>query len=135
MVSFSTEAVGSAFELKRSRYAIALQLILFLVMIWGLFQLLHITVWFLIVCIGLGMWFLSSRRSQVMRLEWLDQDEWSIQYSNSKKIVRAKVIQMIDHHLYVVVYFAEKSIKPMVIWQDQISKKDWKLLKIRVNLF
>lgn len=126
--------VNESYALKHSRIATVFQLICFLIMNSLLFVLISFWLWlisFLLMCL---VWSIYRNKINVQKIEQLEYDEWSIQYRNQSKIQRAILTNTIDHYFYVVLYFERDKPKNIVIWKDQLDKKSWKKLLIRVNL-
>ena len=126
--------VNESYALKHSRIATVFQLICFLIMNSLLFVLISFWLWlisFLLMCL---VWSIYRNKINVQKIEQLEYDEWSIQYRNQSKIQRAILTNTIDHYFYVVLYFERDKPKNIVIWKDQLDKKAWKKLLIRVNL-
>ncbi|MBU3847753.1 MAG: hypothetical protein H9855_12430 [Candidatus Acinetobacter avistercoris] len=99
-----------------------------------LFVLISFWLWlisFLLMCL---VWSIYRNKINVQKIEQLEYDEWSIQYRNQSKIQRAILTNTIDHYFYVVLYFERDKPKNIVIWKDQLDKKAWKKLLIRINL-
>lgn len=126
--------VNESYALKHSRIATVFQLICFLIMNSLLFVLISFWLWlisFLLMCL---VWSIYRNKINVQKIEQLEYDEWSIQYRNQSKIQRAILTNTIDHYFYVVLYFERDKPKNIVIWKDQLDKKAWKKLLIRINL-
>jgi len=84
-----------------------------------------------------GEYFRQS--SSIYKLEQLDYEQWSVQYlqknmSPKSTIQQVKIEKLIDHIFYISIYFQDKKIKPLIIWQDQLPKDQWKSLKVRAKL-
>ena len=123
-----------AFHLKRSRIVIVFQSVFFALMMFGLFQLLHPILCIVVLLVGCVVWGIHFRQPYVEHLEQLDHAEWSLKMSISTQIQRRQIVKMLDHHFYIIVYFSDSKLKPLVIWQDQMPLNSWKMLKTRVNL-
>lgn len=123
--------VHKKFELKRSRLKIAFQLMIFLIIILLLFRVLNIIFIGLSILILTVVFFLFNRQKDAVYLAEIDNNEWSLQFSAQNKIERFKIKRMLDHQLYVVIEPENKRSKNIVIWCDQLSKKQWKALKIQ----
>ena len=123
-----------AFHLKRSRIVIVFQSVFFALMMFGLFQLLHPILCIVVLLVGCVVWGIHFRQPYVEHLEQLDHAEWSFKISSSTQIQRSQVTGMFDHQFYVILYFSNQKLKPLVIWQDQLPLISWKMLKTRVNL-
>ncbi|WP_143222553.1 hypothetical protein [Acinetobacter sp. ANC 4648] len=79
-------------------------------------------------------YFIFMQQDQIEQLEQLDHSEWTLRFKKSQELQRVKMDKMIDHHFYIVVYFQSKTLKPMIIWKDQLSQLSWKSLKMQVKL-
>ena len=122
------------YQIKPSRIALGFQLLFLTVMFIVLYSI--ITVWISVLLLLLACFSLKifRMRPQVRSLEYFDLDHWTLEYENSNQIHHVQIQQMIDHRFYIAVYFAEKNNKNLIIWQDQLSKIQWKSLKSRVKL-
>ena len=123
--------IHQCYLLKPSRFALGFQILCLIIIL--LFTYLSLNIWMWMVCIvaaliSLKLFNMQPKADQVEQLEY---DIWSIRYSSSRKIQQVKIIQFIDHHFYIAVHFENKKIKPLIIWQDQVSKNQWKSLKNR----
>lgn len=126
--------VNESYALKHSRIATVFQLICFLIMNSLLFVLISFWLWLISFLLMGLVWSIYRNKVNVQKIEQLEYDEWSIQYRNQSKIQRAILTNTIDHYFYVVLYFERDKPKNIVIWKDQLDKKAWKKLLIRVNL-
>ena len=123
------------FELKFSRFEKLLQFILGLLILSLLFSLLSLWMWLLSALLILTAWFFFLKRAQLRRFEYLDDQQWSFCFDDDSVVIqRRKISRMIDHHVYIVLYFAETSQSPCVIWWDQLPELHWKNLKMLVKL-
>ena len=134
MANASALASYNAFYLKRSRMMIVFQAVFFVLIMLGLFQVLHPILGIILLLVGCLLWWMHFRQPYVEHLEQLDHAEWSFKMSNSTQIQRGQIAKMLDHHFYIIVYFSDQRLKPLVIWQDQMPLNVWKMLKTRVNL-
>ena len=66
------------------------------------------------------------------QLEHLEHDTWVI-LQPDHSTVYAELKNIIDHRLYIVLFFERQS--PICIWYDQLSKRQWQRLKILAQLF
>ena len=134
------------FQLKPSVIAIVFQLMIALLIVWLLLQVLSL--WLSIICIIIVAWtyikFVRARR--ILALDQLDDREWSISYlvprvvsqqikstARQIEIQRVQLRQVIDHQIYIVMEF-QQAFKPVVIWCDQVSKAEWKALKVLAKM-
>lgn len=122
------------YQFKPSRIALGFQLLCLTIIFIVLYSI--ITVWIGVLLLLLACFSLKIFRMcpQVRSLEHFDLDQWTLQYEDSNQIHHVQIQQMIDHRFYIAVYFAEKNNKSLIIWQDQVSKIQWKSLKSRVKL-
>ncbi|MCD0188884.1 hypothetical protein K1T76_11345 [Acinetobacter sp. PW68] len=135
------------FQLKPSLIAIVFQLMIALLIVWLLLQML--TPWLSVICIVIIGWtyFKFVRANRILGLDQLDDREWSISYlvprvvsqqikstARQTEIQRVELHQVIDHQIYIVLEF-QQAVKPVVIWCDQVSKTQWKALKVLAKMF
>ncbi len=122
------------YQFKPSRIPLGFQLLCLTIIFIVLYSI--ITVWISILLLLLACFSLKKfrMRPQIRSLEHFDLDQWTLQYENSNQIHHVQIQQMIDHRFYIAVYFCEKNNKSLIIWQDQVSKIQWKSLKSRVKL-
>ena len=134
------------FQLKPSVIAIVFQLMIALLIVWLLLQVLSL--WLSIICIIIVAWtyFKFVRARRILGLDQLDDREWSISYlvprvpsqhlkstARQTEIQRVELRQVIDHQIYIVLEF-QQAFKPVVIWCDQVSKPEWKALKVLAKM-
>ena len=134
------------FQLKPSVIAIVFQLMIALLIVWLLLQVLK--PWLSVVCIVIMGWtyFKFVRANRIVGLDQLDDREWSISYfvprvasqqikstARQTEIQRVQLRQVIDHQIYIVMEF-QQAFKPLVIWCDQVSKAEWKALKVLAKM-
>ena len=134
------------FQLKPSVIAIVLQLMIALLIVWLLLQVLSL--WLSIICIIIVAWtyFKFVRARRILGLDQLDDREWSISYlvprvasqhlkstARQTEIQRVELHQVIDHQIYIVLEF-QQAFKSVVIWCDQVSKPQWKALKVLAKM-
>ncbi|RPE29766.1 hypothetical protein EC846_2346 [Acinetobacter sp. BIGb0102] len=123
------------FELQYSRFSIALQLFILLLIVILTYSLLSLALW-LSSCLLLALsWFLFLKQPRLKRFEHLDQQEWSFEfYDSSLPIQCRKIEKIIDHQAYIVLYFSDPEHKNFIIWWDQLSLLQWKNLKLHAKL-
>lgn len=123
------------FELQYSRFSIALQLFILLLIVSLTYSLLSLVLW-LSSCLLLALsWFLFLKQPRLKRFEYLDQQEWSFEfYDSSLPIQCRKIEKIIDHQAYIVLYFSDPEHKNFIIWWDQLSLLQWKNLKLHAKL-
>ena len=134
------------FQLKPSIIAIVFQLMIALLIVWLLLQVLSL--WLSVVCIAIVTWtyFKFVRARRIVGLDQLDDREWSISYlvpriasqyikstARQTETQRVQLRQVIDHQIYIVMEF-QQAFKPLVIWCDQVSKAEWKALKVLAKM-
>ncbi|GJC31637.1 hypothetical protein KAM398_05260 [Acinetobacter sp. KAM398] len=108
-----------------------------------------LTPWLSVICIVIIGWtyFKFVRANRIVGLDQLDDREWSISYlvprvvsqqikstARQTEIQRVELHQVIDHQIYIVLEF-QQAVKPVVIWCDQVSKTQWKALKVLAKMF
>ncbi|WP_407304844.1 hypothetical protein [Acinetobacter sp.] len=118
-----------SFQLKRSRLAFVFQLSIFTLLIVLLQQLLSPWLWLIVVLLGVIAYVYGLKVPQPMCFEHLDAREWSLSSTKSSSIKRVSISHIIDHKLYIVVYFQHFQEKPLLIWIDQLPLQQWKALK------
>lgn len=122
------------YELKPSRIALGFQLFCLAVILIVLFSQLNIWLCMVLAVVALFALNVFKSQKQVQYLQYLDQGHWSLQYLNNGLIERVSIKQMFDHSFYVVIHFDQKNVRNLIIWQDQLSEKQWKSIKSRVKL-
>ncbi|MQW92478.1 hypothetical protein GFH30_11160 [Acinetobacter wanghuae] len=121
------------FKLKRSWFALAFQLLIFVLLMFVLYQVLALVLWVVCAVAGLVVYRLFYRKSpQIDQFEHLDGREWSITLQQHTQ--RVMVSHVIDHQVYVVVYFQHAKVRPLLIWCDQLPMHQWKALKVLTKL-
>jgi len=125
--------VNHQFQLKRSLLALLFQLgmLLLIGIIW--FQLFPFYIFLIAIFLAIIAYLAFLRRSKMRSLAYLDQDLWSIQWHNHSKIEHVQLYRVIDHHIYIVLYFKQNRIS-QIIWRDQVSLNQWKQLKVMAKL-
>ncbi|WP_228731771.1 MULTISPECIES: hypothetical protein [Acinetobacter] len=125
--------VNHQFQLKRSLLALLFQLgmLLMIGIIW--FQLFPFYIFLIAIFLAMIAYLAFLRRSKMRSLAYLDQDLWSIQWHNHSKIEHVQLYRVIDHHIYIVLYFKQNR-NSQVIWRDQVSLNQWKQLKVMAKL-
>lgn len=118
-----------AFQLKRSRLAFVFQLTIFTVVIVLLQQLLPVWLWLLCTLLGVLAYVYGLKAPEPISLEHLDAREWSLSHAKTERVQRVSMSHMIDHQLYIVVYFQHFQARPVLIWMDQLPFQQWKALK------
>ncbi len=122
------------FQLKRSRLAYIFQLSIFALLVVLLQQLLPTWLWLLCIVLGVLTYICGLKAPQPFYFEHLHAREWSLSHSKAEQVKRVSISHLIDHQLYIVVYFQHVQEKPLLIWVDQLPFKQWKELKKLVKL-
>ncbi len=120
------------FQLQRSYLALVLPLLLCSVIIAVLAMTLSL--WLLCVAVlGLVLSYLYFYyQDRIIQLEYLDQQDWTLT-SQKQKVHRDQIKKIIDHGLYIIIFFEQHP--PLAIWCDQLDWSDWKRLKILAKLY
>lgn len=123
-----------SFRLKRSRLALVFQLSIFMLLM--VLLLKSLSPWLCGLCMILGgaAYIYGFKSPQPIFFEHLDAREWSLSHFKSKHVQRVSIRHMIDHQLYIVIYFQHVKDKPLLIWVDQLPLKQWKALKTLAKL-
>lgn len=122
------------YVLKYSRLATVFQLVFIVIIGCSLWMILRPLWWGISLSALLLIWYLFRQQRALQQLARLDQDQWSLQWQGKSQIQRVTLTKMVQHHFYIVLYFAEKSQKPIVIWRDQFAITTWKRLLMQVHL-
>lgn len=123
------------FELQYSRFSIVLQLLSFLGISFLSYLLLKPLFFFISVLFMCGAWALFFKQYQIKKIENLEKNLWSVEFSDPNlDIQQREIVKIIDHHCYIVIHFSDPQHKNLVIWWDQLSYFHWKNLKILVKL-
>ncbi|WP_269914529.1 hypothetical protein [Acinetobacter sp. HY1485] len=120
------------FELQPSRYALYAPLN-------GLgciLVLLYITVkplcfFILAVSLLLSFWFFWKTKRQIIAIAEFEKNIWTVVYSDCKK-EKFNITYTVNHRLYIIFHTTSHNV---IIWQDQLSKKDWKKLVLFTKLY
>ncbi|WP_086202300.1 hypothetical protein [Acinetobacter silvestris] len=126
--------IHRCYKLKPSRLSVLFQFFLLMIILIGLYQVVTGMVLVCALVIAVVAYFVFIQRDQIEQLEQLDHSEWTISFQKSQAKQTVYIDKMIDHHIYIVIYFQSKNLKPMIIWYDQLSQLSWKSLKMRVEL-
>ncbi|QER38560.1 hypothetical protein F2A31_02095 [Acinetobacter suaedae] len=127
--------VSRVFVLKRSRFAFAFQLFVFISLTGLLYSLLPWFLWLISLLSMLIAWFQLLKQPQLKHFEYLDDQFCSFSFSDElEEVQQRKIRKMIDHQCYIVICFYESQCRPCVIWWDQLSILQWKKLKKWVKL-
>ncbi|OTG81301.1 hypothetical protein B9T33_06445 [Acinetobacter sp. ANC 5054] len=122
------------FKLKRSVMSHAFQFFIFAVLMTLLYQVVSPMIWGIFFGLGLVVYLLFFRRVlHVSSLEYLDGQDWSL-HRLHQPVQRVQISHIFDHQLYIVVYFMHARAKPVIIWRDQLSLKQWKSLKVLAKM-
>lgn len=121
------------FKLKRSWFALAFQLLIFVLIMFVLYQLLSVILWLICAIAGLVIYHLFYQKTpKIDQFEHLSGREWSL--SIGSRTERVHVSHVIDHQVYIVVYFQHAKVRPLLIWCDQLPLKQWKSMKTLTQL-
>lgn len=126
--------IHQCYELKPSRFALGFQLFFLIVIFVLLLSQLNIGWCALLLLMALVALKVMRGQANVQCLEYLDQQDWTLKFNHSPSIQHVKIKQMFDHSFYIVIHFQEKNVKNLIIWHDQLSRKQWKSMKIRSKL-
>lgn len=128
-------SVYHEFHLQPSRLKWVIHIVAWLILQILLYQLLISQWYFIAVLISIiCSVFFIYKQPNIIYLGHLDEDEWTlVEQSKQKNIThRVNIVNMIDHLLYIVVFFDDDTeYSSIVIWQDQLSPTAWKALKTR----
>ncbi|EPR82414.1 hypothetical protein [Acinetobacter junii] len=73
----------------------------------------------------------ALNKPKINQIEYLCDDDWSIRFDGVEpNIEQGKLLKIVDHHLYIVLHFSNIESKTCVIWWDQLSLNQWKMLKL-----
>ncbi|TCM70821.1 hypothetical protein EC844_10194 [Acinetobacter calcoaceticus] len=122
------------YELKPSQIALGFRLSCLVLILYCSLQLLSATALILLSIVLLISALHFLKKPQVRVLSQLEGDEWSVQFRHQKSIQRVKIKKLLDHQLYIVVYFYNNQAAPLLIWPDQMDRKSWKSLVVRCKL-
>ena len=123
------------FQLQASRFALVLQLFIFVLILGLLYQSLTLGVWLVSLLIMIIAWFRLFKQPRIQQFEYLDDQDWSFSFqANHPFIQRRKISKIIDHQCYIVIYFLDIQHQPCIIWWDQLPLSQWKNLKSWVKL-
>lgn len=128
-------SVYHEFHLQPSRLKWVIHIVAWLILQILLYQLLISQWYFIAVLISvICSVFFIYQQPNIIYLGHLDEDEWTlVEQSKQKNIThRVNIVNMIDHLLYIVVFFDDDTeYSSIVIWQDQVPANTWKALKTR----
>ncbi|AOA57289.1 hypothetical protein [Acinetobacter larvae] len=122
------------YQLKPSRVAV--------IVVWGmmaclagLFYYLLDGMLMLLCCVALLLIYWQFNKSnKVIALQALDDNLWVLQYQAVSQPRQVHILKWLDHQAYIVLYFQEAKLAPLIIWYDQVSYQQWKNLKVCANL-
>lgn len=123
-----------AFLLKPSVLALVFQAMIFILIAALLFQLLALWLWAIAMIVAIASYAFCIRRPPSVHFQHLDEREWTVTQAQQQQVKHVQISHVIDHHLYIVVYFQYFQEKPLLIWCDQVSWKEWKRLKTLAKL-
>ena len=125
---------NTAYYLKRSRAAIVFQIGLLLLIQCLVSVLLPVWLAGLTLIILLVSFWIQLKRSTLDYFQAFSIDEWSIR-STDQVVQHIRLTRVVDHHFYIVLYFQQQTACSHVIWYDQLTRKDWKKLKLLAKMF
>ncbi|WP_111895268.1 hypothetical protein [Acinetobacter sp. MB5] len=123
-----------SFQLKPSKIAWFFQFGCYLAFVLLSYSILQ---WYLsLVIAGLGLvtWYVFAHKPKMIALAQLGHDLWSVQYQQVNQIQQLALKQLVDHHVYIVLYWQEEKA-PCVVWIDQLDLHAWKQLKVLARLY
>ena len=118
-----------AFIVKRSYLAVMFHFLIFVVLMVVLYKLLTVWLWAICLLIAVVAYVMCMRFPPMLLLQHLHEREWTLKSSKDEKVKQVQISHVIDHRLYIVIYFQHFQEKPLLIWCDQVAWKDWKRLK------
>lgn len=71
-------------------------------------------------------------QDRIVQVEYLGDQQWTL-LNHRQKIHTDQIKKIIDHALYIVIFF--EAHPPLVIWSDQMRLSDWKKLKVLAKLY
>ena len=126
--------VNRSFNLRPSRLAIVFQVSILLIIAALLYVLLPLTIWLICCVIALSAYLWCLRLPPAKRLEYLADRDWTLSCLGLEAVKHVQISHVVDHQVYMVVYFQHFKEKPLLIWCDQVSWKEWKHLKMLAKL-
>ncbi len=123
-----------SFDFKRSRMSIALQLFLGLLISYCCYQTLNIWLFLSALLFASIAYLIFLKLPFAQHFEHLDQQDWTLKYAEQEQPARVQIEKILDHQLYILIYFSEKKQRPLLVWQDQVSSLQWKSLKTWAKL-
>lgn len=118
--------------LDKSNYKIILHLIIFIMIVLFTFFSLNFFYWVFITFLLAISWKISSfshlNSSKIKAVAYFDEKIWTIKFIDDS-IKRYEYEKIVNHRVYIIIFF-KKPYKPILIWQDQVSKKSWKKLTV-----
>lgn len=122
------------FQLKPSCLAYVFQLSIYAILMFVLYQLLPLWLWLIALVAGFILYLFFLRGPQHFQLQYLDGRDWSLSHKTQSDVQRVQISHIIDHRAYIVIYFQHFRAKPMLVWCDQLSLRQWKALKILTKM-
>lgn len=123
-----------SFQLKRSRLAMVFQLSILGLLGLVLQQTLPMGFGLLAWLLGFIIYGIALKAPQALYFEHLEAQQWSLLYTGTDRLQRVSIDHMVDHQLYIVVHFQNTEVKSLLIWNDQLSRTQWKALKKLAHL-
>lgn len=122
--------VNRSFNLRPSRLAIVFQLSILSIITALLYLLLPLWAWFICCLVAVLSYLWCLRLPPAMQLEYLADRDWTLSCLGLDVVKHVQISHVIDHQVYMVVYFQHFQEKPLLIWCDQVSWQEWKHLKL-----
>lgn len=122
------------FQLKTSRLAYVFQLSIYAILMLVLYQLLPLAMWLISLIAGFVLYLFFLRGPQHHKLQHLDGRDWSLTLKAQADVQRVQISHIVDHRLYIVIYFQHFRAKPMLVWCDQLPLIQWKALKVLTRM-
>lgn len=124
-----------SFHLQSSRMANIMHGLGFIIISSILYMLLIFWLWLGCIFVMLISYFyFRLQQEQISQFEYLADDEWSLYDLHQEHVTRVKIKKIIDHQFYIVIYFQHRQPN-LLIWQDQLSRIEWKSLKVLAKLY
>ena len=120
------------FELQPSRYALYVPLsglCCILVLLYITTKFLYFSI--LGIALLFSFWLFLKTKKQIIAVAEFEKNIWTIVYLDRKK-EKVNITYTINHRLYIIFHTNSHNI---IIWQDQLSKKDWKKLVLFTKLY
>ena len=117
------------FVLKRSYLAVTFQVLVFIGIALLLFELMQLWLWAVCMLVALAVYLYGFRLHPELYFQHLDEREWTLKAKTQAEVKHVNISHVVDHHVYIVIYFQHFKHKPLLVWCDQVGWKNWKKLK------